>query len=190
MAKITIFSTKGSQKKVHETTAKTWGELKNEISEFYDMSNLQATENVNRTDLVSDLAVLPTTDFTLFLRPVKTKSGVYSYTELREIIQSNPSLKEIIKSKYGRSYTNVNSQILNEEVANFLSGTISQTSEDTEQKELFLEHLAYVLHGLEELAASIGITVSLRIQEDNMEVEFEEDEEIAKLEEEARLIFG
>lgn len=205
MAKVTIFSTKGSTKKVHETNAKTWGELKNEISEFYDLSNLQATENVNRTDLVSDLAALPSGDFTLFLRPVKTKSGAYSYAEARSIIQNNPSLKEDIRRIYGKSYTNLSTEALNEALSMLLNGETTISTSSTEisntetaviDKEQFKQLLDIVLYGLENLALSVGISLNIHVsdEEDVNKVEksnaTEEDPEIRKLREEAKLLFG
>ena len=72
MRKIIIFSTRGSQKRVHESNVTTWGELKEELANLYDFNSLQATENINRTDLVNDTAKLPEQDFTLFLRPRET----------------------------------------------------------------------------------------------------------------------
>ena len=196
MAKITIFSTKGSQKKEHETNATTWGELKREISLLYDMSNLQATENVNRTDLVSDTAVLPKGDFTLFLRPVKTKSGAYSYEEVREIIQSNPTLKEDIKRIYGRNYTNLSTEVLNEAVSKLLLKDNSSEVEATEvefSEEEFIDTLYVITSLLNNLAEIVGVKVSITVSTDEKEEEKDEedsDEEIERLRKEAESIFG
>lgn len=197
MAKVTIFSTKGSTKKVHETNAKTWGELKREISDFYDLSNLQATENVNRADLVSDLAVLPSGDFTLFLRPIKTKSGAYSYVEAKKIIQANPSLKEGIKKMYGKNYTNLNAEKLNEALSKLLNNSsieVLDVDTATVNKEEFKQLLDIVLYGLENLASSVGIYLSIHVSDaedtDEEENNSVEEDEIRRLREEAELLFG
>ena len=117
--KVTVFSTKGSQKAVYETESTTWGQLKSELSRDYNFNNLQATENITRRDLTVDSAELPTSDFTLFLRPIKTKSGAYSYAEAKSIIKNDTSLQEAIKKKYGKNYTNLPTNILNEAITLF-----------------------------------------------------------------------
>lgn len=73
---ITVFSTKGKQKAKIETDAKLWADLRPLVeAEGYDIENLHATENVNRTNLANEESVLPEGAFTIFLRPKKTKSG-------------------------------------------------------------------------------------------------------------------
>ncbi len=201
MAKITIFSTKGSQKRELVTNATTWGELKREISSLYDMSNLQATENVNRTDLVSDTAVLPKGDFTLFLRPIKTKSGAYSYEEAKRIIQSNPTLKEDIKRVYGKSYTNLSTEVLNEAISRLLledtvtvNSDIKADNSLTEKfsEEEFIDTFYAIASLLNNLAEIVDVKVSLKVSTDWEEEEDEEDydEEIERLIKEAESIFG
>lgn len=188
MIKVTIFSTKGLDKKVIETSATTWGELKEEVSEFYDMDNLQATENVNRTDLVHDTAVLPTSDFRLFLRPIKTKSGSvkYTYQEARNIISDNKELQEEIKKYYGMNYTNLNTHILNEAITRYGNEEVEVNDSITEIREVvseltdFLEDFLFRLGGMK---PNYGAT-----EGDNEEEEY--DEELDDLEEEARDIFG
>lgn len=114
MIKIVIYSTKGKQKVEHETNATTWGELRQELSSIFDFNNLVATENVTRRDLTVDSAVLPTEDFHLFLRPVSTKLGGYSYKEAKEIIKNSPDhVKEAIKKYFNKNYTNLSTEDLN-----------------------------------------------------------------------------
>jgi hypothetical protein len=73
---ITIYATRGGQMKKINTAATTWGELQPLVrNEGFDLSSLLAAENINKSDLVNDLAVLPATAFRLFLRPKQTKSG-------------------------------------------------------------------------------------------------------------------
>ena len=189
MIKVTIFSTKGLDKKVIETSATTWGELKEEVSEFYDMDNLQATENVNRTDLVHESAVLPTSDFRLFLRPIKTKSGSlkYTYQQARAIISNNEELQDQIKQDYGLNYTNLNTRVLNEAIVKFYNEEEDIEDENivkirtiVEELSTYLENFLFRLGGME---PNYGAT--------EYDIEYiEYDEELADLEEEARDIFG
>ena len=79
---ITIYATRGGQMKKIMTSATTWGELQPLVrNEGFDLSSLLAAENINKSDLVNDLAVLPTSAFRLFLRPKQTKSGALDRKE-------------------------------------------------------------------------------------------------------------
>lgn len=189
MIKVTIFSTKGLDKKVIETSATTWGELREEVSEFYDMDNLQATENVNRTDLVHDTAILPTSDFRLFLRPIKTKSGSlkYTYQQARAIISENKELQDQIKQDYGLNYTNLNTRVLNEAIIKFYNEGEDVEDENivkirtiVEELSTYLENFLFRLGGMKPNYGAI--------EYDYEEEEY--DEELDDLEEEAREIFG
>jgi hypothetical protein len=119
MRQITIYSTKYGIKKI-DSDATTWGELKNEIIETggYDLTNLTATENVNKTTLESMEAVLPEGDFVLFLRATKFKAGAdyanMSFADLRSHLTDE--LKELIKERYNRNWT----QLSKKKLAEFL----------------------------------------------------------------------
>lgn len=111
--KVTVYSTKGKQMKEIETDATVWSQLKQEVeNEGYDINNLHATENINRTDLAHKDAKLPEGEFTLFLRPKKTKSGLdvkgMGFKELRAIIKEDDNAKEHVAkvaTKKGKSWT-------------------------------------------------------------------------------------
>lgn len=122
---VTVFSTKGKSKTKITTDATTWSELKSLIrNEGYNMDNLQAVEGTNRTTLQHQDARLPEGDFTLFLRPVKTKSGLSgmegkSFKELRQIIkEQGQDCKDYLESKSGKSWT----QVGTEDLRNLLAG--------------------------------------------------------------------
>lgn len=71
----------------HESAARTFGELKKELPQI-KWGGMRTIERTNKTTLQMDDAVLPSTDFILFLMPEKVKSGVFdvknaSYNELR-----------------------------------------------------------------------------------------------------------
>ena len=103
---ITIYATKGAKKAKLETEVTTWGELKSLIKrEGYDFDKLHATENINKTDLVNDAAVLPAGEFTVFMRPKQVKSGsrgsCLSYKEIKSAIKDDfTSFKETLKNDY------------------------------------------------------------------------------------------
>ena len=86
---IVAYATKGGKIAKINTDVKTWGELKPLLrGEGYDLNSLLAAENINRADLVNDLAVLPEGPFKVFLRPKQTKSGAdLPYKEVRAKIQ-------------------------------------------------------------------------------------------------------
>lgn len=94
MRKIKVFST-ATGLKIVESSAVTWGELKEELSNAdVSVSNVKAVENKTNTTLELDDARLPESDFVLMLSPEKTKSG--GYAEVRKTIQD-------IISNYGDS---------------------------------------------------------------------------------------
>lgn len=97
MRKIKVFST-ATGLKIVESSAVTWGELKEELSNAdVSVSNVKAVENKTNTTLELDDARLPESDFVLMLSPEKTKSG--GYAEVRLTIQN-------IISEYGDSARN------------------------------------------------------------------------------------
>ena len=184
MRKIIIFSTRGSQKRVHESNVTTWGELKEELANLYDFNSLQATENINRTDLVNDTAKLPEQDFTLFLRPRETKSGTLSYKDARDIVKNSPELKSYIKRVYGKDYTHASTEQLNEAIEN---------------ADIVVEEETYKLSIIEsnpekELAEAIEKIVRKNYSGINVKVTVElaenEDSDVEKLLKEAEEIFG
>jgi hypothetical protein len=70
--KVTVWSTQERSTQTIETSAKTWGELKNELS---NVGNTRAVIRETRNTLESGQAELPNQDFTLFLYPEKVRSG-------------------------------------------------------------------------------------------------------------------
>lgn len=121
--KVTIVSTKNNKVKFYETAATTWGELNAEINNDFDLSNLKATENVNKTTLEHVDAVLPTGEFRVFLRPVKTKSGqdfdTMKFGDLRATFKNDDAVKKFLTDKVssqGRNWT----QLKTDELRSFL----------------------------------------------------------------------
>lgn len=122
--KVTIVSTKNNKVKFYETAATTWGELNAEINRDFDLSNLKATENVNKTTLEHVDAVLPEGEFRVFLRPVKTKSGGHDFDnmkfgDLRATFKNDEEVKKFLTGKVsasGRNWT----QLKTDELRDFL----------------------------------------------------------------------
>lgn len=74
--KISIYSSRGNKATSLTTNVATWGELLPLINGLgYPVTELHASESVTKTTLEHVDAVLPVGEFTLFMRPKKTKSG-------------------------------------------------------------------------------------------------------------------
>ena len=132
MRKITLFSTKGVQKSEINTDVTTWGNLIPLIENLnYDLSSLHATENVNRTNLEHIDAVLPSGDFTIFLRPKKTKSGLnvkgLGFKELRNIIkEQGQSCVDFLNKRTSKSsYTQMTTVELTEGLTAYKPKTVT-----------------------------------------------------------------
>jgi hypothetical protein len=142
---ITIYATRGGQTTKIMTDVKTWGELQPLVRRAgFDLSSLLAAENVNKTDLVNDLAVLPETNFRLFLRPKQTKSGAPDRKECFTIIKAHLVAFPDDKSKFtinGRNMTQLTTPVLQDLVAKYCSvTTTSTTSEEVKEVKYTLEN--------------------------------------------------
>jgi hypothetical protein len=106
---VTVFSTAGKRKSKIETDVTTWADLKKLVTkDGYNLDKLLATENITRRDLANEGAILPEGDFTLFLRPTKTKSGgdnydKLSFKELRAELSDDD--KSAMSEQYDKNYT-------------------------------------------------------------------------------------
>jgi hypothetical protein len=128
---ITIYATRGGQMKKIMTSATTWGELQPLVrSEGFDLSSLLAAENINKSDLVNDLAVLPATAFRLFLRPKQTKSGALDRKECFAAIKAHLATNPGDKSKFtidGKNVTQLSTSVVQDLVAKYIDGTTTST---------------------------------------------------------------
>ena len=127
---ITIYATRGGQMKKIMTSATTWGELQPLVrNEGFDLSSLLAAENINKSDLVNDLAVLPTTAFRLFLRPKQTKSGVLDRKECFAAIKAHLAVNPQDKTKFtidGKNMTQLSTSVVQDLVAKYILSTTSE----------------------------------------------------------------
>lgn len=137
---VTVFATKGKRKAKIETNATKWSELRSLISnEGYDVNNLHATENVRRSDLAHADAALPEGDFTVFLRPKKTKSGGKDYNsmgfkELRAELTEEDK-EAIVEFSGGKNWTRCSTQDL-KDYLNQKTESASTTEEAEEVEEV------------------------------------------------------
>lgn len=129
---ITIYATRGGQMKKIMTNASTWGELQPLVrAEGFDLGSLLAAENINKSDLVNDLAVLPATDFRLFLRPKQTKSGALDRKECFAAIKIYLVNHPQDKAKFtvdGKNVTQLSTAIVQDLVAKYIGGIKSESS--------------------------------------------------------------
>lgn len=137
---ITVVATKGGRIEKITTDAATWGDLKALIQDKYDLSNLKAVENINKTTLEHIDATLPEGDFRLFLRATKTKSGVdfsqMSFGDMRnDYIKPNEEVKNFlnrIAGESGRNWTQLKTDELREGLNLFYSPSTNASPEEVE----------------------------------------------------------
>lgn len=153
---ITVVATKGGRIDKVTTDVVTWGDLKALIQDKYDLSNLKAVENVNKTTLEHIDAVLPSGNFRLFLRASKTKSGqdfsTMSFGEMRNnFIKPNEDVKNFlndIAKKTDRNWTQLKTDELREGLTQFYASHVKSTNEVTEIATVITEEGAVTLNPL------------------------------------------
>jgi hypothetical protein len=136
---VTIYATRGGQMKKIMTSVKTWGELQPLVRrEGFDLGSLLAAENINKTDLVNDLAVLPEGNFRLFLRPKQTKSGAPDRKECFAIIKAHLVDHPGDKSKFvidGKNMTQLSTPVVQDLVAKYCNGASAPAVAEAPVKE-------------------------------------------------------
>lgn len=76
MRTIVVASTSRSGAQEVNSSAATWGSLKEQLSrQFGDINNMRAVIRETKVDLVSDDSILPEGNFTLLLTPRQIKAG-------------------------------------------------------------------------------------------------------------------
>lgn len=132
---VTIYATRGGQMKKIMTSVKTWGELQPLVRrEGFDLGSLLAAENINKTDLVNDLAVLPEGNFRLFLRPKQTKSGAPDRKECFAIIKAHIAANPGDKAKFtidGKNMTQLSTPVVQDLVAKYCNGASAPAASNT-----------------------------------------------------------
>lgn len=147
---VTIYSTQGSKDKQIESEATTWGELQRELEQAgVTYEGMKAIVGESEVTLESAEAQLPvgltvgdqtTNDFTLFLTPVKVKSGsgidptTASYAELRTFIKNIRKQSEKALKHFG-DYTHSTTEELRKMVKSWLK-KVEKASVKRQKKEV------------------------------------------------------
>lgn len=117
--KVTIYSTAGKRAEVLENVnADNWKDLKGVLREMgvsYD--GMKAVIGESRVTLESDKATLPETEFSLFLMPVKTKSGA-DRKALMDAYKANDAAQKHFKAA-GLQITRMKTDDIEKAMANF-----------------------------------------------------------------------
>lgn len=152
MRKITVYSTIGKGAKFIETDAVTWANLKTLLQqEKVDLNNMKAVIGENKLTLESDQAQLPDGEFTLFLMPVKTKSGGLSrselFTAIKEFVKANPEKKGLFVID-GKNMTQLSTPVLQELYDDFIAKSASSKKPVAEAVAEVVETVAVSKSGL------------------------------------------
>ena len=134
MKKVTVYSTVGKKATILENLeATTWGELKSALREMdIKYSGMKAVIGETRNTLESDRATLPEKDFSLFLMPVKTKSGA-DRKQLMADYKANPDAQAHFKSK-GLQITRMKTPDIEAELAKVTGKPVNKDVEERGKK--------------------------------------------------------
>lgn len=161
---VIVYSTKGEGlSKFADVEATTLEELIVELSNrnyVLQTKDTVLTESVNKTTLGNLDSKLPETDFTLFVRPQKTKSGAdfksMSHKELKTYLTENPEIKDKVnnegKTKLGKNWTQLTTEDLRKFTVKFSKVENTSTKEETTKSEEIVENV-------EEVVKDSGTTV-------------------------------
>lgn len=135
MSQKTITVYNGTTSKVISSSAVTWGDLKNELTnQGITTSNMRVFIGQNQTELSINSALLPDSDeFDLFLTPKKNKSGLRSRQECYTIAKkARAEYDEAID--YFPSYSSMTTEELNDAVDSWFEylKSLEEVVEETE----------------------------------------------------------
>jgi hypothetical protein len=150
------------------TSVTTWGELQPLVRNAgFDLSSLLAAENINKSDLVNDLAVLPTTAFRLFLRPKQTKSGAPDRKECFAIIKAFLANNPNDKSKFvidGKNMTQLSTPVVQDLVAKYCNG-VKPSIATRVVNEVVAEKVSEKAQAVEATSNGVPVTDAERVTE-------------------------
>ena len=127
MRQIKIYTTVGTGGTI-DTNARTLGELKPLLMEQgINFDNMKLVVGETKAELSLDEALLPESNFKIYLMPAKTKSGV-DFDEMEEKIEEMEIAVSRIESKVEQILAKVNSNSCNSAVA---SKPLSQEDEES-----------------------------------------------------------
>lgn len=155
--KVTVFSTKGAKRSVIETSATTWGVLKDQLmANNIPVDGMRAIVGETKVTLESSAAVLPVDfDFTLFLSPTKVKSGrELTRSECYEFIK-NARVKDVNAKNYFGNYPTFGTVFLNQLIRDYHSESSPMASITTVVKER--EVPSNIINVIENIKAELDV---------------------------------
>ena len=127
--KFTVFNPQNMTKKVFDSNATTFGELKAELRNLgINVEGMTVQEGLTNTELLSDNTVLPTnvpfhgtTTNNLVFRILRSKKNIESGNPRKDLydVINEKNLKEVIAAHFGRNYTQVKTEDLQEFINNY-----------------------------------------------------------------------
>jgi hypothetical protein len=162
MKNVLIYFTSGASGKTITTQARTWEGLQKDLSENdIQFSNMKAVVGESRVTLESPMAELPQGDFTLFLMPKKTKSGIdylnMPYKDCRKTIKEcieTADDKDAAKKFFGdgkKNYTQTSTDYMrNRLVAWFKQASKTVKETVTKKSEKVVEKVEAVVESVKE----------------------------------------
>lgn len=131
---VTVFSTKGQKKTTVESVSQVWGDLKQDLLNLgIETDGMKAIIGETQLSLESTGAILPDYNFTLFLSPVKVKSGgnveEYSYKECKDFIKEAVADSAEAKEFFG-NYTTKSTTTLRSLISDWLDKWAVEPTDD------------------------------------------------------------
>lgn len=121
MRTVRIISTQSDSVKNHETSATTWGQLREELSGMFSgVSDMKAIVRETRVTLEAAEAALPEGNFTIILSMKKIASGAtrYNTSQLKELrTKINNLFTDLLEEDFSESEEEDGSSLSNEERA-------------------------------------------------------------------------
>lgn len=171
MRTITVFSTLGKNAEEVSSSAKTWSELQKDLSsKSISYSGMKAVVGETRLTVESPNAVLPETNFSLYLMPVKTKSGADRkelFTAIKEIILAQPSAKNFFTID-GKNMTQLTTKVLENLLAahySFSSASQVKTITAGEAAQLIADDITDRLYDIQDDYGSVVEDVNAMVAE-------------------------
>ena len=135
MRKITVYSTLGKNAVEFNSQANDWKGVQAEMKEMnISFSGMKSVIGETRLTLESDRAIVPEGDFTLYLMPVKTKSGAMDrkilFQLMKDAVASGKAKKEDFMVD-GKNMTQIGTAKLEELWNTFNEATASTTAPAT-----------------------------------------------------------
>lgn len=131
MRKITVYSTLGKNAVEFNSQANDWKGVQAEMKEMnISFSGMKSVIGETRLTLESDRAIVPEGDFTLYLMPVKTKSGAMDRKILFQLMKDAVTSGKATKEQFmvdGKNMTQIGTAKL-EELWNTFNGATASTT--------------------------------------------------------------